>query len=148
MKIIRAGENHLDLITPLFDAYRIFYGQSHDLVRAKNFISARLKNSDSIIFLITDEKELEAMAFAQLYPSFTSIGTSKIFILNDLYVKAEYRKNSVATQLLKHIKEFAQKNNAIRITLETALSNNIAQGLYESLGYKKEEGVLHFHLNL
>lgn len=148
MKIIQTNERHLDLIAPLFDEYRVFYGQNSNLYKAKNFIQDRLQKFDSIIFLVVETAESTPIGFAQLYPSFTSIGMGKTFILNDLYVRAEYRKKGVANKLLKHIKEFAQKNDATRITLQTEFSNAIAQKLYESHGYKKEKNFMHFYLNL
>ncbi len=148
MKIIQASETHLDLIIPLFDDYRFFYGENSNVCKAKNFIQDRLQKADSIIFLATETSKSTAIGFAQLYPSFTSIGTGKTFILNDLYVSPQHRKNGIANKLLKHIKEFAQKNGAVKITLQTASSNISAQKLYESLGYKQEKNFISFYLDL
>jgi RimJ/RimL family protein N-acetyltransferase len=146
MKIIRAKNIHLNLIVPLFDDYRIFYDQPSDLPRAENFIEQRLKNSDSVIFLMTDEEESEVFGFAQIYPTFSSIATGKIFILNDLYIKPDKRKNGFAGEILHFIKQFARNEGAIKIVLKTARSNHIAQKLYESLGYKKDEEFLNYNL--
>jgi ribosomal protein S18 acetylase RimI-like enzyme len=148
VKIIRAQKTHLNLIAPLFDAYRVFYNQPSDLIRAENFIKQRLQNSDSIIFLVTNEAESEAIGFVQIYPSFTSIGTSKIYILNDLYIKPEHRKNGVARQLLQFVQQFAKEEGVVKVVLQTAISNTIAQKLYKSLGYRKEEEFLTYTLKI
>lgn len=146
MKIIRAKNIHLNLIAPLFDAYRMFYDQPSDLPRAENFIEQRLQNSDSAIFLMTNEEESEVFGFAQLYPTFTSIATGKIFILNDLYIKPDKRKNGFAGEILQFIKQFAKNEGAIKIVLKTTQSNHVAQKLYESLGYKKDDDFLNYNL--
>ena len=50
---------------------------------AKQFI-VRMKNGESVIYLAMDDNN-EAMGFVQLYPSFTSVGMNKMWILNDLW---------------------------------------------------------------
>ncbi len=147
MKIIQANSLQLDQATQLFDAYRVFYGKNSDLQGAKNFIQERLQKRDSVLFLVADD-ELTGVGFAQLYPSFTSIGMGKVFILNDLYVDSDHRKKGIATKLLEHIKEFAQKNDAVKINLQTECSNSAAQKLYESQGYKQEKDFLNFYLSI
>jgi NAD(P)-dependent dehydrogenase (short-subunit alcohol dehydrogenase family)/GNAT superfamily N-acetyltransferase len=140
MKIIKAGIAHLHLISSLFNAYRVFYDQPSDISKAFTFIEERLKNNDSIIFLATDYNEAEGYGFVQLYPSFTSIGVDRTLILNDLYVKPEHRKKGIARQLLHITKQHAVKNSVHKILLETSISNEIGQKLYESEGYKRING--------
>lgn len=148
MKIIKAKTSDLKLVVPLFDAYRVFYGQNPDMLKSEAFISARLQNEDSIIFIITNDAQSESYGFAQVYPSFSSIGAASIFILNDLYVAPEHRRKGLARRLLQHINELAAKENMAKITLETAFTNKAAQALYESLGYKQEEGALIYNLRM
>jgi len=148
MKIIKANKNYLNLIAPLFDAYRVFYKQDSDILEAEKFISERLENSDSIILLVTNQAEDEAFGFAQIYPSFTSIGMKKIFILNDLYVNEEYRKTGLARMLLEEVKSLAKENNVSKITLKTAHSNIIAKRLYESLGYERDNEFLSYNIGV
>ena len=50
MKIIKASNECINEISTLFDMYRQYYGKKSDIIAAKNFISDRLKNNDSIIF--------------------------------------------------------------------------------------------------
>ncbi len=42
------------------------------------------------------------------------------------------------------VKEFAMATNARGLALETARDNSAAQRLYESLGYRKEDGYHYF----
>ena len=47
----KADLSDLDDIVPLFDSYRLFYGQQTDLQSCRSFIEARLKENDSIILI-------------------------------------------------------------------------------------------------
>lgn len=140
IKIIRADITHLNLLAPLFNGYRIFYEYPSDLIKASDFIRERLTNKDSIILIATDMTESNCYGFTQLYPSFTSLGAGKIFILNDLYIDQEHRKNGIARQLMSFVKNYAIKNGYIKIVLQTAIDNEKAQALYVSEGYKKSSG--------
>lgn len=132
-KTRQATSKDVNLITPLFDLYRQFYHQKSDLKLAKKFISDRLKNSESIIFIALKDKE--AVGFVQLYPSFSSVSAKKTLILNDLYVTSAARKYGVGKNLMDAAKKYAMKNKAKRLVLSTAKDNTRAKSLYESLGY-------------
>lgn len=138
MQIKKAELSDLEILAPLFDAYRVFYQQASDLNRALTFLKERLINQDSIIFLALDDAG-KGMGFTQIYPTFGSIGTCRIYVLNDLYVAPEYRKQSVGCALMNAAKEHALQKGIARIKLSTAHSNTTAQKLYESLGYKQDQ---------
>ena len=61
----------LDLVAPLFDAYRQFYGRASDLAAATAFLRDRFGHGQSVIFLALDGAE--PVGFTQLYPSFSSV---------------------------------------------------------------------------
>jgi len=46
-----AGLSELKELIPLFDDYRIFYGQGSDRTGAEKFLSERLQQYDSVIFM-------------------------------------------------------------------------------------------------
>lgn len=144
MNIVRAHIEHLDLIVPLFDAYRVFYRKSSDKTAAKQFLLDRLKNRDSIIFLaIVDD---ETVGFTQLYSSFSSVSMQPIYILNDLYVNQEYRKQGIGVALLNRAKQLCRENNFKGLALQTETTNP-AQHLYENLGWVKDPDLLYFWTN-
>ena len=127
----------LDLIVPLFDAYRQFYGQPSDPELGRTFLSERLRLDQSIVFLALDTNG-NALGFAQLYPSFSSGLAKRIFILNDLFVMPEARRRKVGRRLLQAAAEFGIQAGAARLTLSTALDNLSAQALYESSGWRRD----------
>ncbi|RSD30186.1 GNAT family N-acetyltransferase [Vibrio pectenicida] len=147
MKIVKAKIEQLDIISPLFDAYRVFYGQESDLNVARAFIESRLNNNESIIFLALDD-ECNGLGFTQLYPSFSSVSAAKIWVLNDLFVSDTARRQGVARKLMDAAREMGLKDDVKGLSLETAESNGNAQQLYESLGYKRESGTYHYFLQL
>ncbi|UBH26468.1 GNAT family N-acetyltransferase [Aeromonas enteropelogenes] len=143
MEIIRAGMDDLDIISPLFNAYRIFYGQQEDMTLARHFLAERLSQQESVIFFARD-KQGAGIGFTQLYPSFSSVSVMPIWILNDLYVVAQARRAGVATQLMGAAKTFAMATDAKGLALETAPDNVAGQRLYESMGYQKSPGYHYF----
>ena len=144
MNIIKAQIEHLDLIIPLFDAYRLFYRASANPDRARQFLSDRIHNNESIIFLAMVNDE--AVGFTQLYPSFSSVSMQRSYILNDLFVDERYRKQGIGVALLNKAKQLCRDNSFKGLALETETSNP-AQRLYESLGWVKNSDLQYFWKN-
>lgn len=148
-EIIRAQTKHVEHVARLFDAYRAFYEQESDLDRARNFIKARLEKEESIIFLaLTTDSPIEPFGFTQLYPSFSSVSTKRLWILNDLFVAEKARRFGVAKALMDKAKEFATETGSKGLILETAMDNTPAQKLYESIGYSKDDEYYRYYLNV
>lgn len=137
LQILEAKLKDIDLISPLFDLYRQFYKQSSDLQAAKLFLQARIQTNESVIFFARDANQ--ALGFIQLYPSFSSISMKRLWILNDLFVKAEARRNSLGRRLVEAATEYAAATNAKGLTLKTSVDNLPAQSMYESMGWKRNE---------
>jgi len=139
--------NDIDLVYPLFDDYRQFYGKPSDLALAKSFLTERILAKQSVIFLATtvDHKPL---GFAQLFPAFSSVAAKSTFILNDLYVAPSERKQGVATALITAAEKHAEAANAVRLTLSTALTNKAAKALYEKIGWKQDNSFHVYHKQL
>lgn len=72
--------------------------------------------------------------FAQLYPLFSSMRMQRQWLLNDLFVKEEYRGRGISKALLEQAKELCRQTEACGFTLETAKSNDIDNKLYPSAG--------------
>ncbi|WP_392552751.1 GNAT family N-acetyltransferase [Orbus wheelerorum] len=146
LTIIQATLEQLDDISLLFSEYREFYCIEDCRSDSKKFIRDRLINNDSIIFLAYSDKVL--CGFVQLYFSFSSLALSSTIILNDLYVKKEYRTHKVATNLMQHVKNFANSSIYNGISLSTSIENHKAKALYEKQGYKIDDQFIHYFLKL
>ena len=141
MKIIQANIAQLQDLTPLFNAYRVFYNQESDLRLAERFLSARIDNGESIIFIAYDANK--AIGFTQLYPIFSSVSMETMLVLNDLYVVANYRSKGVGKALIDAAKAYCTKAHYKGLSLETA-KNNPAQHLYEREEFTKDD-FLHYN---
>jgi len=143
-QLLRAGAEHVDLLVPLFDAYRQFYQLPSDLPRARGYLSERLREEEAVVFLAAEESI--ALGFTLLYPSFSSLSMKPLWILNDLYVVPEARRRGVARALLEAARRLALETGAAGLTLETAADNHSAQHLYEQLGWQRETEFFHYSL--
>ncbi len=138
MEIHHANKDHIDGVAVLFDQYRQFYNCRPDLQLSTSYISERITNSESTIFVAILNGR--AVGFVQLYPSFCSIDASRILILHDLFVDAEVRNSGIGAALMNQAADFARTQGVGRIDLMTEKSNHSGQHLYEKLGYTKSFG--------
>jgi ribosomal protein S18 acetylase RimI-like enzyme len=136
-EIKRATVEDLDAVVPLFDAYRGFYGQASDLPRARDWLQARMQAGESVVLLAHSAGK--AAGFVQLYPMFSSVGTARTWVLNDLYVDASARRSGVARALLDAAADFARNDGARSIVLETTRDNAPARALYRNAGWNEDE---------
>jgi len=132
-------------IAPLFDAYRMFYQQASDLKLATHFLTERIQQGESVIFIAQDDNG-DYLGFVQLYPTFSSVSAQRLWILNDLYIVPNARGHKVATGLLNQARAYAIQTRAKGITLSTARINLPAQRLYESFGYIKDADYFDYFL--
>ena len=146
MEIYQATIEDLEGVSNLFNLYRMFYQQPSDLEGAKTYIKKRIENNESVIFVVKDKQKY--VGFTQLYPTFSSISMKIAWILNDLYVDAETRKQGVGEMLLHKAKDFAVETGAKSISLSTAPDNYSAQKLYERNGYIRDSQFFHYELSL
>jgi ribosomal protein S18 acetylase RimI-like enzyme len=128
----------LEQIAQLFDLYRQFYLRPPDLPLARRFISDRLANRQSVIFVASVHSE-DLVGFTQLYPTFCSVSAAPIHVLYDLYVAKSARRHGVAQALMAEACEYSRTTGAVRLELSTAKTNVGAQALYESLGWVRDE---------
>jgi GNAT superfamily N-acetyltransferase len=147
MFVRQASITDLDQLATLFDGYRQFYKQAPDLSGARTFLAERIERNESVIFLALDESG-EALGFTQLYPSFTSTGMKRIFILNDLYVAPAGRRKGTGKALLSAAADHARTAGATRLTLSTAIDNHTAQSVYEANGWVRDTRFFNYNLSL
>jgi len=145
-KVIRAYRDQLRQVATLLDAYREFYKQPADHQGVKAFLQERFARAETVIFLaLVDD---EPVGFVQLYPSYDTITLKQIWILHDLFVIPSARQKGIAKSLLERARRLAEETHAKGLILETAVSNDAAQKLYEKLGWKRESDYYRYYLHL
>ncbi|MES2817894.1 MAG: GNAT family N-acetyltransferase [Pseudomonadota bacterium] len=138
MRIVQATLEHLDLLTPLFIKYREFFGEVSFPDSSRKFLETRLKRKESVIYLALADDEDRMMGFCQLYPSYSSLSLKRVWILNDIYVAEDARRQLVADRLLQAAKKLAKETQAVRMRVATSRDNEVAQKVYESIGFVED----------
>ncbi|MGN8226050.1 GNAT family N-acetyltransferase [Gracilimonas sp. BCB1] len=133
--IIKATESHIEELSRLFSAYRDFYRMETDLEGCKSFLTERIENGDSEIYIHINEEGSQT-GFVQLYPLFSSTRMAKFWLLNDLFVHPDYRGRGISKKLIDVAKELCRNTRACGMMLETEKSNDIGNNLYPKTGFK------------
>lgn len=136
IEVLQATPADVEQVAPLFDAYRQFYRKPPDVEAARRFLFARLSRNESVVFFARLQKR--PAGFVQLYPVFSSVNLTRQWILNDLYVVPEARKQRIGVALMHRARRVAEETQAAGLVLETAVDNEPAQRLYEGLGWKRD----------
>jgi len=147
MHIRAATTADLDELAELFGAYLGFYEVPKPQAQVREFLAARLGNLDSTILLARDESGV-ALGFVQLYAFFSSLALEPAWLLSDLYVSQQARRQGVGEALMNAARGHAQATGACGLQLETAKSNLSGQALYERLGYVRDEAFYTYWLGL
>ena len=146
ISIQQANLDDIDTLETLFSGYLEFYQRKHDSTAIRHFLSERIANKESIIFIATSDAK--AVGFIQLYPAFASLSLKPSWILNDLFVSPEARGSGVAGALMAAARQLAVDTHACEIFLQTARSNHKAQALYEKLKYQRDDEFLVYTLSI
>jgi ribosomal protein S18 acetylase RimI-like enzyme len=137
----------LDELAGLFAGYLEFYQVPRPVEVIREFLAARLQKGDSTLLLARDASGT-AQGFVQLYPFLSSLALAPAFLLSDLYVSPNARRQGVGELLMNAARAHAEATGACGLQLETAKTNVAGQALYESLGYVKDEVYLTYWLSL
>jgi ribosomal protein S18 acetylase RimI-like enzyme len=137
----------LDRVAALFDPYRQFYQQPADRPRARQFIQERLQRHESVL-LVAETASGGVVGFCQLYPLFCSVRAVRMYVLYDLFVTPEARGTGAGRALTLAAEAHAASSGASRLELSTARTNTVAQSLYESLGWVRDEAFFVYSKNL
>ncbi|PTQ67048.1 GNAT family N-acetyltransferase [Pseudomonas sp. GV071] len=137
----------LDELAGLFAGYLEFYQVPRPVEVIREFLAARLQKGDSTLLLARDASGT-AQGFVQLYPFLSSLALAPAFLLSDLYVSPNARRQGVGELLMNAARAHADATGACGLQLETAKTNVAGQALYESLGYVKDEVYLTYWLSL
>lgn len=136
LEIARAKLADVADLHPLVEKYRAFYKQPEN-EKTLGYLKSRLENDEAIVFIARENAE--AVGFTMLYPTFSTVSLSAVWLLNDLYVDESHRGKGFASKLMEDAENAAREAGATRVFLRTANDNTTAQSLYEGRGYNQDE---------
>jgi ribosomal protein S18 acetylase RimI-like enzyme len=142
----RANPSDIDALLPLVRAYRVFYGETPDTAGERRFIGKHLRDATSTLFFASDGSR--AVGFVQIFESWSTLRLAPVLILEDLFVEPDARGQGIARALIDAALAFARESGAAAMFLETALTNERAQEVYERAGWAREQTFVKFNAPL
>jgi GNAT superfamily N-acetyltransferase len=142
MRIHPVGEDDLGALLPLMRAYCDFY--EVDLTDEALVAMSRALIADPDregVQLLARDDSGDAVGFATVFWSWSTLRAARIGVMNDLYVAAAARGKGVAEALIEACREQARTRGAATLGWQTAKDNLRAQAVYERVGAKREEWV-------
>ncbi len=143
----RLSDKYIDQFISVVEEYREFCGFKVSYKETNKFFQNILTKNKATTFIAISAED-EVMGFINLYPSYSTLALSKIWILNDLGVSNRFRRLGVAQALIKESVEFAKKSGAIRIELKAEKTNLNAQKLYSEIGFKIDQNHIYYRVPL
>ena len=139
IEISRATVADVPELTELVEKYRAFYKQEVN-PRTESYLRERLTNDEAVVFIAryVEELNVRPVGFTMIYPTFSTVSLSEIWLLNDLFVDESVRGQHVASQLMDTAELAARNAGATRLFLRTAHDNTAAQALYEGRGWVQD----------
>jgi GNAT superfamily N-acetyltransferase len=129
---ISAGQ--LERLLPMIAEYQRFYEvEEVDEERNRTFFARFIAPSEDGM-LLGAWREGELLGYACLYWHFTSLVPAETVLMNDLFVAAEARGQSIGRALIDASAAVARERGAHHLEWATAPNNETAQRLYDSTG--------------
>ena len=135
-EVSRVTKSDIAELHDLVEKYRAFYKQAEN-DKTSSFLEQRIANDEAVAFIARVDGN--AVGFTLLYPTFSTVSLSSIWLLNDLYVDESARGQGIATELMEVAESEAKKAGATRVFLRTANDNLPAQALYEGRNWVRDE---------
>jgi GNAT superfamily N-acetyltransferase len=145
LQICPIGIEDIEDLVPLVDSYRGFYGQQPSIDTGQ-YLTERIGEGSALGFIA--KVEGHPAGFTLIYPTFSTVALAPIWLLNDLYVDENHRRQGIANALLERAEDEARQAGAARIWLRTTLDNAPARALYENRGWVLDDIFCRYDLAL
>ena len=140
MEISVVAEPDLDELLPLMRGYCDFYEVDPSdealLAMARELIASPELDGFQ---LLARSGSGEAVGFATVFWTWSTLSASRIAVMNDLFVASSARGGGVAEALIEECRVRAAARGAVSLDWQTAKDNLRAQAVYERVGGKREE---------
>lgn len=136
-------DEDLPALIDLVLGYIDFYERPRPERRELEGLARRLLESPTEGRQLVATEGPDAIGFATLYFTYSTLRASRVAILNDLYVRAAHRRRGVATRLFEACRSVAREEGCPSMQWETHPDNTQARALYEKLGAEAEPWVVY-----
>ncbi len=129
----------MPLLMPMLRAYCDFYEVDPRDDRLVALSRALIDSPGEGVQLIARAVEADGatgvpVGFATVYWTWQTLDAARIGVMNDLFVTEEARGGGVGRRLIEACRGECRKRGAAKLVWETALDNERAQRLYDSMG--------------
>lgn len=93
-----------------------------------------LDKHPSVVAIFVLYEEVYA-GLAVAFNNYSTFRAAHYINVHDLIIDKNYRNKKLGRALLKYLIDIARKRNYCKVTLEVRNDNQVAQGLYQSLGF-------------
>lgn len=121
-------EKEIDDLAHLLCEYQQFYNAIPNYNHNTIFLKSFLSRDDGLFFMGKDGKK--NIGYVSLYFSYSSVSAQRIAILNDLYVRDNFRGQGAGGKLIDFAINYAKEIGIAQIRWCTRADNNQAQDLY------------------
>ncbi|MFL5851035.1 MAG: GNAT family N-acetyltransferase [Solirubrobacteraceae bacterium] len=138
--ITRVGEPDLEALLPLMRGYCDFYEVSPSdealLALSRALIADPEREG---VQLIARDDDGQAVGFATIFWSWSTLAGARIAVMNDLFVSPAGRGGGYADALIEACVDQARARGAAAVEWQTAKDNLRAQALYDRIGGRRAE---------
>ena len=129
----------LPLLMPMLRAYCDFYEvdprDDRLVALCRALIDSPAEVGQLLARRIDEDGALgDPLGFATVFWTWQTLDAARIGVMNDLFVVSEARGLGVGRQLIESCRAECRKRGAAKLVWETALDNERAQALYDSMG--------------
>ncbi len=139
-EIATVGEADLEALLPLMRGYCDFYGVSPAddalLAMSRTLIADPEREG---VQLIARDSSGEGVGFATVFWTWTTLGASRLGVMNDLFVIEAARGTGLADRLIAACRERCAEHGATTLAWQTAKDNHRAQAVYHRVGARRSE---------
>lgn len=134
-----ADLSHIEDLKKLFNTYTLSFAHSINEKKQEFFLRDRIKKKDTIFYIafLKARGTNEAVGFLHLFSVFTPTSIKHSILINDLYVKKEYRKIGVAQELIRKAVDYGNTSGADDIITSAPFENFPFQKLLHKLEFKR-----------
>lgn len=108
-----------------FDSYDDFYDTFKEAIHRPEMIS-----------LLIFEEDGKPAGFANLMSIFSVWSHGKAMIIDDLFLREEFRGKGYGKKAMEYIEDFAKEIGCKRLQFQSEKTNPAAEAFYEALGYQ------------
>lgn len=131
-RIARVERADLDELIPLMRGYCDFYEADPSDEELHGLATTLLDDPEHAgIQLIARDDDGAAIAFATIFWSFSTLGATRIGVMNDLYVDGRARRHGTGAALIEACAAECAARNVPLLEWETAPDNLRAQSVYD-----------------